>query len=70
MDLIRPKTCSSQAEADTWGLFDVTARTHSACNNADDEMLTYPRRFKSKMLLTGVERVAERLVYSRFFVKL
>jgi hypothetical protein len=67
VDAIRPKTYSSQAEADIWGLFVATARTHMAWSNALEERLTYLRRFKCKKLISGVERVAERLVYSRFF---
>jgi hypothetical protein len=65
MEAIRLKTYSSQAEADTWGLFDATARMHMECSNAREERLTYPRRFKCKKLLTGEEWVAELLVYSR-----
>jgi hypothetical protein len=62
-----PKTYAAEAEADTWGLFDATTRTHRACNNAHKERLTYLIRFKCKKLMSGEKRVAERLVYSRFF---
>eukprot|EP00873_Tetraselmis_striata_P026282 jgi/Tetstr1/446546/TSEL_034071.t1 len=40
---------------------------HLMCYGAAKDRLTYLRRFKCKKTLTGEERVAERLVYSRFF---
>jgi hypothetical protein len=67
MDAIRPKTYSSKKEADAWGLFDKTMGTLRAYYTAHEKQLTYLRRFKCDELLTGDERVAERLVYSRFF---
>jgi hypothetical protein len=66
-DALRPKSYTSQAEADTWGLFDATARTHRARSNAHEERLTYLKRFKGKKHIFGEEHIAERLVYSRFF---
>jgi hypothetical protein len=38
-----------------------------AVTQAVESRLTYVRRFKGKKALIGEERVAERLVYSRFF---
>eukprot|EP00873_Tetraselmis_striata_P009360 jgi/Tetstr1/429624/TSEL_019522.t1 len=52
-----------------YGLF--TASAHAALTDvvakAAEDRLTYLRRFKCKKVLTGEERVAERLVCSRFF---
>jgi hypothetical protein len=67
MDAVRPKTYTSQAKAETLGVFKATARTHRACNNAHEERLTYLNRFKCKKLMSNEERVAKLLVYSRFF---
>jgi hypothetical protein len=41
--------------------------THKAVTQAVESRLSYARRFKGKKTLTSEERVAERLVYSRFF---
>jgi hypothetical protein len=38
-----------------------------AYSNAHEERYTHLRRFKCKKFLSGEERVAKRLVYSRFF---
>jgi hypothetical protein len=67
MDAVRPKTYSSQTEADTWSLFDATVRTHKTRSGAHEERFTYLRRFKCKKLMPGDERVAKRLGYSRIF---
>eukprot|EP00873_Tetraselmis_striata_P012614 jgi/Tetstr1/432878/TSEL_022227.t1 len=40
---------------------------HLMCYGGAEDRLAYLRRFKCKKALTGEERVAERLVYSRFF---
>eukprot|EP00873_Tetraselmis_striata_P007665 jgi/Tetstr1/427929/TSEL_018004.t1 len=49
-----------------YGVF--TAAAHAALTDAAaEDRLAYLRRFKCKKALTGEERVAERLVYSRFF---
>eukprot|EP00873_Tetraselmis_striata_P018682 jgi/Tetstr1/438946/TSEL_027441.t1 len=49
-----------------YGVF-ITAAAHAALTDAAaEDRLTYLRRFKCKKALTGEERVAERLVYSRF----
>jgi hypothetical protein len=53
---------------DTLGPYYATARTHRAFTNFHEERLTYLRRFKFKIkLLSGEERIAERLIYFRFF---
>ena len=51
---------------DAWGLLASATRTLKAIQGASEDRLTYLRRFKCKKALTGDERVAERLVYSRF----
>jgi hypothetical protein len=66
MDSIRLETYTSQKEADSWGLFDPTMRTHMACCNTNGELLTLLRRFKCKNSLNGEEQIAERLVHSIF----
>jgi hypothetical protein len=38
-----------------------------SCSNAHEERLTYLRHFKRNQLLSGEERVAEFLFYSRLF---
>jgi hypothetical protein len=48
---------------------DAAIRTRKAVKHAVESRLTYIRCFKGKKTLTGEERVAERLVYSRFFDK-
>jgi hypothetical protein len=46
----------------------AAVRTHKAVTQAvDSRLTTYIGRFKGKKALAGEERVAERLVYSRFF---
>jgi uncharacterized membrane protein len=45
----------------------IRRHREDAFGNAHEERLTFLRRFKSKKLLSGEERVAERVVYSRFF---
>eukprot|EP00873_Tetraselmis_striata_P018210 jgi/Tetstr1/438474/TSEL_027029.t1 len=49
-------------------LLDSAIRTIATCGHAvTEDRLTYLRSFKFKKALTGEERVAEHLVYSRFF---
>jgi hypothetical protein len=60
MDAIRQETYFSQEEADTWGLFDATKRTHMVCCSAQEGKLTYVRRLKCEKLLTGEKRVVSR----------
>jgi hypothetical protein len=48
-------------------VIDAAVRTHKAVTQAVDSRLTYVRRFKGKKAPTGEGRVAERLIYSRFF---
>jgi hypothetical protein len=48
-------------------IHDAAVRTHKPVTQAVESRLTYIRRFKGKKALTGEERVAEHLVYSRFF---
>jgi proline dehydrogenase len=45
----------------------IRRHREDAFGNAHEETLTYLHRFESKKLLSGEERVAERVVYSRFF---
>jgi hypothetical protein len=45
----------------------AAVQTHKAVTHAVESRLTYVRRFKGKKTLTREERVAERLIYSRFF---
>jgi hypothetical protein len=65
------KICSTTATAtervDAWDVHGAAARTHKAVTQAVESRLSYARRFKGKKGLTREERVAERLVYSRFF---
>eukprot|EP00873_Tetraselmis_striata_P033149 jgi/Tetstr1/453413/TSEL_040395.t1 len=53
--------------SDANGLFDSAIRTIATCRQTIEDMLTYLRRFKCDNALTGEERVAERLIYIRFF---
>eukprot|EP00873_Tetraselmis_striata_P025467 jgi/Tetstr1/445731/TSEL_033379.t1 len=61
------KNATARDTAGANDLLDSTIRTIATCGQAAEDRLTYLRRFKCKKALTGEERVAERLVYSRFF---
>eukprot|EP00873_Tetraselmis_striata_P038086 jgi/Tetstr1/458350/TSEL_044789.t1 len=64
---LRAKNAIARDTADANDLLDSAIRTIATCGQAVEDRLTYLRRFKCKKALTGEERVAERLVYSRFF---
>jgi hypothetical protein len=64
---VRSTTATATERAHAWDIIDAAVRTHKAVTQAVESRLTYVRRFKGKKALTGEERVAERLVYSRFF---
>eukprot|EP00873_Tetraselmis_striata_P035598 jgi/Tetstr1/455862/TSEL_042651.t1 len=64
---LRAKNATARDTADANDLLDSAIRTIATCGHAAEDRLTYLRRFKCKKALTGEERVAERLVYSRFF---
>ena len=64
---IRSTTATEAERAHAWDITDAAVRTHKTVTQAVESRLTYVRRFKGKKALTGEERVAERLVYSRFF---
>eukprot|EP00873_Tetraselmis_striata_P002462 jgi/Tetstr1/422726/TSEL_013523.t1 len=65
---LRAKNATARDTADANDLLDSAIRTIATCGQAAEDRLTYLRRFKcKKALTTGEERVAERLVYSRFF---
>eukprot|EP00873_Tetraselmis_striata_P009404 jgi/Tetstr1/429668/TSEL_019565.t1 len=61
------KNATARDTADANDLLDSAIRAIATCGQAAEDRLTYLRRFKCKKALTGEERVAERLVYSRFF---
>jgi hypothetical protein len=60
-------TATAAERAHAWDVHNAALRTHKDVSEAIESRLTYIRRFKGKKALTGEERVAERLVYSRFF---
>eukprot|EP00873_Tetraselmis_striata_P014676 jgi/Tetstr1/434940/TSEL_023936.t1 len=64
---LRAKNATARDTADANDLLDSAILTIATCGQAAEDRLTYLRRFKCKKALTGEERVAERLVYSRFF---
>eukprot|EP00873_Tetraselmis_striata_P022459 jgi/Tetstr1/442723/TSEL_030813.t1 len=64
---LRANNATARDTADANDLLDSAIRTIATCGQAAEDRLTYLRRFKCKKALTGEERVAERLVYSRFF---
>eukprot|EP00873_Tetraselmis_striata_P012995 jgi/Tetstr1/433259/TSEL_022547.t1 len=64
---LRANNATARDTADANDLLDSAIRTIATCGQAAENRLTYLRRFKCKKALTGEERVAERLVYSRFF---
>jgi hypothetical protein len=67
MATVRSTTATEAERAHAWDIRDAAVRTHKAVTQAVESRLTFARRFKGKKALTGEERVAERLVYSRFF---
>eukprot|EP00873_Tetraselmis_striata_P001184 jgi/Tetstr1/421448/TSEL_012397.t1 len=64
---LRAKNATDRDTADANDLLHSAISTIATCGQAAEDRLTYLRRFKCKKALTGEERVAERLVYSRFF---
>eukprot|EP00873_Tetraselmis_striata_P010122 jgi/Tetstr1/430386/TSEL_020196.t1 len=64
---LRAKNATARDTADANDLLDSAIRTIATCGQGAEDRLTNFRRFKCKKALTGEERVAERLVYSRFF---
>jgi hypothetical protein len=67
METIRAVTSTPDEKAYAYSRIDAALRTHQAMASAGEARLTYIRRFKAKKILTGEERVAERLVYTRCF---
>eukprot|EP00873_Tetraselmis_striata_P010133 jgi/Tetstr1/430397/TSEL_020207.t1 len=64
---LRAENATARDTADANDLLDSAIRTIATCGQGAEDRLAYLRRFKCKTALTGKERVAERLVYSRFF---
>jgi hypothetical protein len=67
METIRAVTSTPDEATYAYSLVDAALRTHQAVASAGEMRLTNIRRFKAKKILTGEERVAERLVYTRCF---
>jgi hypothetical protein len=67
MEAIRAVTSIPDETAYAYSLVDAALRTHKAVASEGETRLTYTSRFKAKKILTGEERVAERLVYTRCF---
>jgi hypothetical protein len=67
METIRADSSTPDEIAYAYSLVDAALRTHQALASAGEARLTYMMRFKAKKILTGEERVAERLVYTRRF---
>jgi hypothetical protein len=67
MDSICAVTYTPDQKAHAYSLIDAALRTHQAVASAGEARLTYIMRFKVKKILNGEERVAERLVYTRYF---
>jgi hypothetical protein len=67
MATIRSTTTTATERAHAGDINDAAVRTHKVVTQAVESRLTYIRRLKGKKALTGEERVAEHLVYSRFF---
>jgi hypothetical protein len=67
METIHSVTSTSDKTAYAYSLVDAALRTHQAVASTGEARLTYIVRFKAKKILTGEERVAERLVYTRCF---
>jgi hypothetical protein len=62
----RSTSATAAKRAHAWDINDAAVRTHKAVTQAVESRHTYIRRFKGKKALTGEERVAKRLVHSRF----
>jgi hypothetical protein len=67
MATVRSTTATETERTHAVDITYAAVRTHKAVTQAVESRLTYVRRFKCKKALTGEERVADRLVYSRFF---
>jgi hypothetical protein len=65
METIRSVTSTPDETAYAYSLVNAALRTHQAVASAGEARLSYIMRFKAKKILTGEERVAERLVYTR-----
>jgi hypothetical protein len=58
---------TSTPDEEAYALIDAVIRIHQAVASAGEARLAYTMRFMATKVLTGEERVAERLVYSRCF---
>jgi hypothetical protein len=67
METIRAVTSTPDEKAYAYSLIDDAVRIHQAVTSAREARLTNIKRFNAKKILTGKERVAERLVYTRCF---
>jgi hypothetical protein len=67
VETIRAVTSTPNETTYAFSLVDAALRTHQAVASAGEARLTYIRRFKANKILTGEERVAECLVYTRCF---
>jgi hypothetical protein len=67
METVRSVTSTPDETAYAYSLVDAALRTHQALASSGEARHTYIRRFKAKKILTGEERVAELLVYTRCF---
>jgi hypothetical protein len=65
METIRAVTSTPDETTYAYSLLDAALRTHQTVALGGEARLTYIRRFQAKKILTGEERVAERLVYTR-----
>jgi hypothetical protein len=64
---VRSATATETKRAHAWDITYAAVRTHKAVTQAVESRLTCVRRLKGKKAFTLEERIAERLVYSRFF---
>jgi hypothetical protein len=67
METIRAVTSIPDETAYAYSLVDAALHTHQGVASTEEARLTYIMRFKAKKILTGEERVAMRLVYTRCF---
>jgi hypothetical protein len=67
METNRAVTSTPDEKAYAFSLIDAAIRTHKAVASRGEARLTYIRRFKANKILSGNERDAKRLVYSRCF---
>jgi hypothetical protein len=67
METIRAVTSTPDETTYAYSLVDAALRAHQAMALTGEARLTCIKRFKAKKILTGEERVAERLVYTRCF---